>query len=166
MRTYANSTTAHLHLYRPSAVAIARFLIDLPLIACTTLVGTIPFYFLTRLQMDVGKFFFFYLTLFLSTINFSNLLRMFAYYVDTLDDCKLSLYLLCCYWAVATTHIHIGFRYGGFSCTVLILFSGFLITPGNMRPYFGWLRWINPMFYAYENVCSLQFCQTPLHKLY
>lgn len=48
----------------------------------------------------------------------------------------------------------IGFRYGGFACTVLLLFSGFLITPGDMRPYFGWIRWISPMFYAYENVRS------------
>jgi ATP-binding cassette subfamily G (WHITE) protein 2 (SNQ2) len=122
---------ANLHLYRPSTVAIARFMIDVPLIAVTVMVGLIPYYFLTRLQVDAGKFFFMYLTLFLSSVSFSNLLRMFAYYVETLDDC---------------------FRYGGFSCTVLILFSGFLISPNSMRPYFGWLRWINPMFYAYENL--------------
>lgn len=77
-----------MHLYRPSAVAVARFLIDLPLIALTNILCAIPFYFLTRLQLDAGKFFFFYLTLFLSTVNFSNLLRMFAYYVETLDDCE------------------------------------------------------------------------------
>jgi hypothetical protein len=68
-------------------------------------VGAIPFYFLTRLQVDAGKFFFFYLTLLLSTVNFSNLLRMFAYYVDTLDDCKPSLFSPYFHWTNDLTYI-------------------------------------------------------------
>ncbi|KAL4783840.1 ABC-2 type transporter-domain-containing protein [Aspergillus varians] len=127
---------AHLHLSRPSAVALARFLIDLPLIAFQHVIFVIVFYFMTRLQVDAGKFFFFYLTLFIDTICFSNLLRMFAYYVGTLDDC---------------------FRYGGFSCTVLLLFAGFLIPPNNMRPSFGWLHHINPMYYGFENLFVNEF---------
>lgn len=79
---------AKLHLSRPSAVASARFLIDLPLIAFQHALFLIVFYFLAGLQIQAGKFFFFYLTLFISTVCFSNLLRMFAYYVGTLDDCK------------------------------------------------------------------------------
>jgi ABC-type multidrug transport system permease subunit len=77
-------------MYRPSAVAISRFLVDLPLIAFQNLIFIISFYFLVHLQLDAGKFFFFYLTIFLSTVNFSNLLRMFAYFVPSLDDCKSS----------------------------------------------------------------------------
>jgi hypothetical protein len=75
-------------MYRPSAVAFARVLIDLPLIAFQHIIFIISFYFLVRLQVDAAKFFFFYLTLFLSTVNFSNLLRMFAYFVPSLDDCE------------------------------------------------------------------------------
>jgi len=71
-------------------VALARFLIDLPLIAFQHVLFTLVFYFLSRLQVEAGKFFFFYLTLFISTVCFSNLLRMFAYFVGTLDDCKIS----------------------------------------------------------------------------
>ncbi|OCK97384.1 uncharacterized protein K441DRAFT_606404 [Cenococcum geophilum 1.58] len=131
----------HLHLYRPSAVAVARFLIDLPLIAFQHVIFMLAFYFLTRLQLDPGKFFIFFLTLFISTVNFSNLLRMFAYYVGTLDDC---------------------FRYGGFSCTVLLLFAGFLIPAKDMRLYFGWLHWINPMYYAFENLFANEFTNLTL----
>ncbi|KAK4095235.1 hypothetical protein Purlil1_31 [Purpureocillium lilacinum] len=127
---------ARLHLCRPSAVAVARFLIDLPLIAFQHVIFIIIFYFLSRLQIEAGKFFFFYLTLFISTVCFSNLLRMFAYYVGTLDDC---------------------FRYGGFSCTVLLLFAGFLIPPNSMSPVFGWLHYLNPMFYGFENLFSNEF---------
>lgn len=82
--------TANLHLTRPAAVALARFLIDLPLIAFQHVLFTLVFYFLSRLQVEAGKFFFFYLTLFISTVCFSNLLRMFAYFVGTLDDCEFS----------------------------------------------------------------------------
>lgn len=81
---------ASLNMYRPSAVAFARVLIDLPLIAFQHIIFIISFYFFVHLQVDAGKFFFFYLTLFLSTVNFSNLLRMFAYFVPSLDDCKCS----------------------------------------------------------------------------
>ncbi|POR36723.1 Uncharacterized protein TPAR_03074 [Tolypocladium paradoxum] len=127
---------AKLHLSRPSAVASARFLIDLPLIALQNALFLIAFYFLSRLRVQAGKIFFFYLTLFISTVCFSNLLRMFAYYVGTLDDC---------------------FRYGGFSCTVLLLFAGFLIRPNDMSPAFGWLHYVNPMFYGFENLFANEF---------
>ncbi|KAL8987359.1 MAG: hypothetical protein Q9177_003420 [Variospora cf. flavescens] len=127
---------ASLNLYRPSAVAVARVLIDLPLIAFQHVLCIMPFYFLTRLQVDAGKFFFFYLTLFISTVNFSNLLRGFAYYVASLDDC---------------------FRYGGTACTVCILFAGFLIPPISMPDIFGWLHYVNPVFYAFENLLVNEF---------
>jgi ATP-binding cassette subfamily G (WHITE) protein 2 (SNQ2) len=79
---------AALHMYRPSAVALARVIIDVPLIVFQNCIFVIVFYFLTGLQVEAGKFFFFWFVLILSTICFSNLLRMFAYYVPTLDDCK------------------------------------------------------------------------------
>lgn len=140
---------ASLNMYRPSAVAFARVLIDLPLIAFQHIIFIISFYYFVHLQVDVGKFFFFYLTLFLSTVNFSNLLRMFAYFVPSLDDCKCSKILQRIDFSANTGP---GFRYGGTACIVCILFAGFLIPPESIRPYFGWLHWINPMFYAYENV--------------
>lgn len=83
---------AALNMYRPSAVTFARFLIDLPLIAFQHVLFILPFYFLSGLQINARKFFLFYLTMYISTVCFSNLLRMFAYYVPSLDDCK-SYYL-------------------------------------------------------------------------
>ena len=81
---------ASLNMYRPSAVAFARALMDLPLVAIQHGIFLIVFYFLAQLQVTAGKFFFFYLTLYVSTLNYCNLLRMFAYFVPSLDDCKLS----------------------------------------------------------------------------
>lgn len=79
---------ASLNLYRPSSLAIARILIDIPLIFVQHVWFMLSFYFLAGIQLDAGKFFFFFLTLLILTIDFSNLLRMFAYYVPSLDDCK------------------------------------------------------------------------------
>ncbi|KAI9688918.1 MAG: hypothetical protein M1822_001275 [Bathelium mastoideum] len=127
---------AALHMYRPSAVALARLFISVPLIVFQNLIFCIVFYFLARLQIEAGKFFFFWFVLILSTLCFSNLLRMFAYYVPTLDDC---------------------FRFGGTGSTITILFSGFLVPTKDMRPYFGWLHYLSPINYAYESVFVNEF---------
>ncbi|CEJ54144.1 hypothetical protein PMG11_00466 [Penicillium brasilianum] len=127
---------AALHMYRPSAVALARVLIDVPLVFTQHCIFVIVFYFLAGLQVEAGKFFFFFFVLILSTLCFSNLLRMFAYYVPTLDDC---------------------FRFGGTGSTITILFSGFLVPTKDMRPYFGWLHYLSPINYAYESVFVNEF---------
>jgi hypothetical protein len=69
-----------LNMYRASAVAVARILIDLPLIGIQHAWFMVAFYFLTHhsVQYTAGDFFYFYLVLWLSTLNFANLLRMFA----------------------------------------------------------------------------------------
>lgn len=128
---------------------------DLPLIAFQHVLFILPFYFLTRLQIEASKFFFFYLTLFVSTISFSNLLRMFAYFVTTLDDSKSNVRPQGSVCYIILTGPNLAFRYGGFSCTVLLLFAGFLIPARDMKPYFGWIHHVNPMYYAYENVSDL-----------
>ncbi|KAJ5372690.1 hypothetical protein N7517_004696 [Penicillium concentricum] len=46
------------HMYRPSAVALARVIIDFPLIVCQTSIFVIVFYFLAGLQVKAGRFFF------------------------------------------------------------------------------------------------------------
>lgn len=69
-----------LNMYHSSAVALARILIDIPMIAVQHAWFMIAFYFLAHntVPYTAGDFFFFYLVLCLSTINFANLLRMFA----------------------------------------------------------------------------------------
>lgn len=125
---------------------------DLPLIAFQHGLFILPFYFLAKLQVDAGKFFFFYLTLFLSTVNFSNLLRAFAYYVSSLDDCEY-FNKHCMIQIRLISGLSLGFRYGGTACTICILFAGFLIPPANLPKTFGWLHYVDPLFYAFENVC-------------
>lgn len=68
------------NMYRSSAVAVARILIDIPMIAVQHAWFMIAYYFLAHntVAYTAGDFFYFYFVLCLSTINFANLLRMFA----------------------------------------------------------------------------------------
>ncbi|KAJ5660839.1 uncharacterized protein N7484_000211 [Penicillium longicatenatum] len=118
-----------LNMYRPSAVAIARIVLDLPLVAIQHAFFMIAFYFLSHhtVSYTAGSFFFFYFVLFLSTINFANLLRMFAYYVPSIEDC---------------------FRFGGIASTTTVYFAGFLIPISEMYP---------PPRYTYEALLTNEF---------
>ncbi|KAL2127450.1 hypothetical protein VTI74DRAFT_10703 [Chaetomium olivicolor] len=126
------------NMYRSSAVALARILIDIPMIALQHAFFMIAYYFLAHNTgaYTAGDFFYFYFVLCLSTINFANLLRMFAYYVPNLEDC---------------------FRFGGIASTTTVYFAGFLIPINRMRPVWSWLHYISPPRYAYEALLANEF---------
>ncbi|KAH6634752.1 ABC drug exporter AtrF [Chaetomium sp. MPI-SDFR-AT-0129] len=129
------------NMYRSSAVAVARILIDIPMIALQHAFFMIAYYFLAHhtVAYTAGDFFYFYLVLCLSTINFANLLRMFAYYVPSVEDC---------------------FRIGGIASTTTVYFAGFLIPINRMRPVWSWLHYISPPRYSYEALLTNE-----LHRL-
>ncbi|ORX98957.1 ABC-2 type transporter-domain-containing protein [Clohesyomyces aquaticus] len=126
------------NMYRKSAVAVARIIIDIPLIAVQHAWFMLAFYFLTHhsVQYTAGDFFFFYLVLWLSTLTFANLLRMFAYYVPNIEDC---------------------FRFGGIASTTTVYFAGFLIPVAKMKPVWSWLHDIGPPRYTYEALIANDF---------
>lgn len=62
--------------YRPSAVAIARVIADLPLILVQVVIFSVIMYFMTNLDRDASKFFIFALFVYISTINITALYRV------------------------------------------------------------------------------------------
>jgi ATP-binding cassette, subfamily G (WHITE), member 2, SNQ2 len=72
--------------YRPSAVSIARVIVDLPLVFAMCTVFTIVMYFLSGLDVDVSKFFIYALFVFTTTICLVSLYRMLAALSATIDD--------------------------------------------------------------------------------
>ena len=40
---------------------------------------------------------------------------------------------------------------------VLVTYTGYLIPPGKMHPWFSWLRWINPVQYGFEGLLANEF---------
>ena len=72
--------------YRPSAVAVARVLQDFPLLLAQVIPFSIIMYFLTGLDLDVSKFFIYFLFIYTNTLCITALYRMFAALSPSIDD--------------------------------------------------------------------------------
>lgn len=72
--------------YRPSAVSIARVVVDFPFIFTMCVIFTIIVYFLSGLDVDVSKFFIYALFVYTTTICITAMYRMFAALSPTIDD--------------------------------------------------------------------------------
>lgn len=72
--------------YRPSAVVIARVLQDIPMLFFQVIPFSIIMYFLTGLDVDVSKFFIYFLFIYVTTLCVTALYRMFAALSPAIDD--------------------------------------------------------------------------------
>ncbi|KAE8148001.1 ABC-2 type transporter-domain-containing protein [Aspergillus avenaceus] len=125
--------------YRPSAVAIARVVVDFPAIFCMVVPFTIIVYFMTQLDIDASKFFIYFLFVYTTTFCITSMYRMFAALSPTIDDAV---------------------RFSGIALNVLILFVGYVIPKQGLIDgsiWFGWLYYVNPLSYSYEAVLTNEF---------
>jgi ATP-binding cassette subfamily G (WHITE) protein 2 (SNQ2) len=125
--------------YRPSAVAIARVLLDFPVLFVQVAIFGIIMYFMTNLDMDVGKFFIYELFVYTTTLCITSLYRMFAALSPSIDDAV---------------------RFSGIALNLLIIYVGYVIPKQRLigdTIWFGWLYYINPVSYAYEGVLTNEF---------
>lgn len=125
--------------YRPSAVVIARVLLDLPVLAVQAVVFSVILYFLAELDLQAGKFFINLLFVYTSTICITALYRMFAALSPTIDDAV---------------------RFSGLALNLLIIFVGYPIPKRTLTSdviWFGWIYYINPLSYAFEAVVTNEF---------
>ncbi|KAF5025881.1 hypothetical protein F66182_2000 [Fusarium sp. NRRL 66182] len=122
--------------YRPSAVSLARVLLDFPVIAVQVCLFGILMYFMTGLDVDVSKFWIYLLFVYTTTIMITALYRMFASLSPEIDTAV---------------------RFSGISLNLLVIFTGYVIPKTQLlRDYiwFGWLYWINPISYSFEAVLA------------
>lgn len=125
--------------YRPSAVSIARIVVDFPLIFCMVVIFTVIVYFMANLDVDVSKFFIYLLFVYTTTICITSLYRMFAALSPTIDDAV---------------------RFSGIALTLLVIYVGYVIPKPFLISnsiWFGWLIYINPISYSYEAVLTNEF---------
>lgn len=123
--------------YRPSAVSLARVLLDFPVIAVQSFLFGILMYFMTGLDVEAGKFWIYMLFIFTTTIMVTALYRLFAAISPEIDTAV---------------------RFSGISLNLLIIYTGYVIPkPQLLSPkyiHFGWLFWVNPVAYSFESVLS------------
>lgn len=111
--------------YRPSAFAIAQTVVDVPLVLIQVIIFDVVVYFMANLQRTASQFFISLLILWILTMTMYAFFRAMGSLVGSLD--------------VAT-------RFTGVAIQILIVYTGYLIPPRKMHPWFSWLRWINRKF--------------------
>jgi ATP-binding cassette, subfamily G (WHITE), member 2, SNQ2 len=88
------------------------------------------------LQRTASQFFISLLLLWLITMTMYGFFRSVGALVGSLD--------------VAT-------RITGVALQALVVYTGYLIPPNKMHPWFSWLRWINPVQYGFESLMANEF---------
>ena len=122
--------------YRPSAVSLARVLLDLPNVFVQTCIFAMTLYFMTGLDVEAGKFWIYMLFVFTTTIMVTAMYRMFAALSPEIDT---------------------AIRFSVIGLNVLIIFTGYVISKRQLLSefiWFGWIYWVNPLSYAFEGVLT------------
>ncbi|KAF2097734.1 ABC multidrug transporter-like protein [Rhizodiscina lignyota] len=122
--------------YRPSAFAIAQTVVDVPLVFIQVIIFDVVVYFMANLQRTASQFFISLLFLFILTMTMYAFFRAIGALAGSLD---------------AATRIT------GVAIQALVVYTGYLIPPKKMHPWFSWLRWINPVQYGFEALMSNEF---------
>lgn len=125
--------------YRPSAVAAARVVADLPVILVQVIIFGVIMYFMTSLTVTAGRFFIYMLFVYITTILLTALYRMFASVSPEIDTAV---------------------RFSGIALNLLIIYTGYVIPkPQLLTKYiwFGWIYYINPLSYSFEAVLTNEF---------
>ena len=122
--------------YRPAAYAIAQTVVDMPLVLVQVGIFDIVVYFMSNLQRTPSQFFISLFILWILTMTMYAFFRAIGALVGSLD--------------IAT-------RITGVAINALITYTGYLIPPGSMHPWFSWLRYINPVAYGFEALMSNEF---------
>ena len=122
--------------YRPSAYAIAQTVVDVPLVLIQVLLFNIVVYFMANLSRSASQFFISLLILWAITMTMYSFFRALGALTGSLD---------------------IASRFTGVAIQIFIVYTGYLIPPTKMHPWFKWLIWINPVQYGYEALMSNEF---------
>ncbi|SMQ45282.1 unnamed protein product [Zymoseptoria tritici ST99CH_3D7] len=125
--------------YRPSAVTIARVVMDLPVILVQVLIFGIIMFFMTNMTISASQFFIYMLFVYITTILLTALYRMFASLSPEIDTAV---------------------RFSGIALNLLVIYTGYVIPrPQLLTKYiwFGWIYWINPLSYSFEAVITNEF---------
>lgn len=127
--------------YRPSAFAIAQTVVDVPLVFIQVIIFNVIIYFMANLARTASQFFISCLILWLVTMVTYAFFRAISAWCGTLD--------------VAT-------RFTGVAIQILVVYTGYLIPPDSMHPWFGWLRWVNWIQYGFECLMANEFAYLTL----
>ncbi|CAM1502480.1 Fc.00g044640.m01.CDS01 [Cosmosporella sp. VM-42] len=122
--------------YHPFTEAAAGIAADIPIKFVTSTIFNIVLYFMAGLRREPSQFFLYFLITYMSTFVMSAVFRTMAAITKTVSQ------------AMALS---------GVLVLALVIYTGFTITVPSMHPWFGFIRWINPIYYAFEILVANEF---------
>lgn len=122
--------------YRPAAFTLAQTLVDVPLVLIQVVLFDVIIYWMAGLSATPSQFFISILILWLVTMTTYAFFRAVSSLFKTLDDAT---------------------KVTGVAIQIIIVYTGYLIPPSSMHPWFSWLRWINWLQYGFECLMSNEF---------
>jgi len=125
--------------YRPSAVSLARVVMDFPVIFVQVVIFGVIMYFMCNLDVEVSKFWIYLLFVYVTTMMLTALYRMFASLSPEIDTAV---------------------RFSGVALNLLLIYTGYVIPKTQLLSkyiWFGWIFYINPVAYSFEAVLTNEF---------
>ncbi|KAK3692958.1 ABC-2 type transporter-domain-containing protein [Podospora appendiculata] len=122
--------------YHPATEAAAGIVADIPVKFVIAVVFNLLVYFMAGLRRAPAQFFVFFLVSYISTFVMSAVFRTLAALTKTVSQ------------AMALAGVMI---------LALIIYTGYVIAVPQMHPWFSWIRWINPIYYAFEILVANEF---------
>lgn len=123
-------------MYHPSIDALASMIAQYPIKFVNVAVFSVVVYFMVGFKREAGAFFVFLLFLFLASVTLSALFRTIAALVN---------------------RVEIALAIAGIILLVLAIYAGYVIPRPSMHPWFKWLSYINPIYYAVESLMVMEF---------
>ncbi|KAK4865212.1 hypothetical protein LT330_001835 [Penicillium expansum] len=140
MTLYAKRDIVEKHsryaFYHPSAEALAAIITDLPYKIILSISMNVISYFMANLRREPGPFFFYLLVSFTCMMCLSMAFRLLGSITKTMAQAMVPASILV---------------------LAVLLYTGFAISVPNMRGWASWIRWINPVSYAFEALMTNEF---------
>jgi ABC-type multidrug transport system permease subunit/ABC-type branched-subunit amino acid transport system ATPase component len=122
--------------YHPFTEAIAGILSDIPVKFLLAVAFNVILYFLSNLRREPSQFFIYFLINFIIMFVMSAVFRTMAAITKTVSQAM---------------------TLAGILILALVIYTGFVVPVPYMHPWFGWIHYLNPIYYAFEILVANEF---------
>lgn len=122
--------------YHPFTEAIAGIVSDIPVKFLLAVAFNLILYFLSNLRREPSQFFIYFLINFVAMFVMSAVFRTMAAITKTVSQAM---------------------TLAGIMILILVIYTGFVVPVPYMHPWFGWLHYLNPIYYAFEILIANEF---------
>jgi ATP-binding cassette subfamily G (WHITE) protein 2 (SNQ2) len=123
-------------LFHPAAFCIAQIAADIPVLLFQVSHFSIVLYFMVGLERSASVFFTYWIIVWTTTMCMTALFRAIGAAFSTFDGAS---------------------KVSGLFVSLFIMYTGYMIPKPNMKPWFVWVYWIDPLAYGFSALLSNEF---------